>query len=121
MDNISLGRQGETMAASYLSAHGYTVLQRNYSCPMGELDIVARQGDVVAFVEVKTRRSLRYGTPAAAVNTLKQQKIIRTAYWYLRQQQIEETLCRFDVIEIYFSQEGKWTIQQFENAFEVHE
>ena len=61
MDNISLGRQGETMAASYLSAHGYTVLQRNYSCPMGELDIVARQGDVVAFVEVKTRRSLRYG------------------------------------------------------------
>lgn len=68
MDNISLGRQGETMAASYLSAHGYTVLQRNYSCPMGELDIVARQGDVVAFVEVKTRRSLRYGRPCEAVN-----------------------------------------------------
>lgn len=121
MNTKLLGDRGENLAAEYLTAHGYQICERKFRTPLGEIDLIARQNGSLIFIEVKTRRSLRYGTPAAAVNTLKQQKIIRTAYWYLRQQQIEETLCRFDVIEIYFSQEGKWTIQQFENAFEVHE
>ena len=120
MNTKLLGDRGENIAAEYLRAHGYQICERQFRTPLGEIDLIARQNECLVFIEVKTRRSLRYGTPAAAVNALKQQKIIRTAYWYLRQQQLEETLCRFDVIEIYFSQEGKWTIQQFENALEVH-
>lgn len=119
MDNISLGCQGETMAASYLSAHGYTVLQRNYSCPMGELDIVARQGDVVAFVEVKTRRSLRYGRPCEAVNFRKKQHIIQSAKWYINQHRLSGLHYRFDIVEVLARPGGSANINHIRNAFEV--
>lgn len=107
------------MAASYLSAHGYTVLQRNYSCPMGELDIVARQGDVVAFVEVKTRRSLRYGRPCEAVNFRKRQHIIQSARWYINQYRLSGLHYRFDIVEVLARPGGSANINHIRNAFEV--
>ena len=86
--------------------------------PVGEIDIIARKEGVLVFVEVKTRRSLRFGRPAAAVGWQKQQRIIRAAAWYLQGKQ-QPPACRFDVIEVYCTPAGSWSVQQLENAFEI--
>ena len=95
-----LGQRGEEAAACFLERQGYEVVERNYRCSYGEIDIIARKDGVVAFVEVKTRTSLNYDSPAAAVNYLKQQKIRTTALtWLQTQERIYEELS-FDVVEI---------------------
>jgi TIGR00252 family protein len=113
-----LGGQGENCAAAYLRKKGYRILEQNYSTHSGEIDIIAENGETLVFVEVKTRSSLRYGTPAEAVNFRKRNKIIQTASWYLRQRHMEHRPCRFDVIEIYATG-GLWTVRQIEGAFEL--
>lgn len=118
MDTKELGRQGEAAAAEYLARQGYRIYARNFRAPAGEIDIVAGQPGLVVFVEVKTRRSLRCGRPAAAVDYRKQQKIIQTARWFIRQRHLEECLCRFDVIEVYAGG-GKLQIRQLQGAFET--
>lgn len=118
MDNKLIGSQGEEIAARYLAGQGYRICARNYRVKVGEIDIIASLPGLVAFVEVKTRRSLRCGTPAQAVDYHKQQKIIRTARWYLRQRHLEECLCRFDVIEVYL-QGGQNDIRHIKGAFET--
>ncbi len=118
MDTKELGRQGEAAAAEYLAGHGYRIYARNFRAPVGEIDIIAGQPGLVVFVEVKTRRSLRCGTPATAVNYRKQQKIIQTARWFIRQRHLEECLCRFDVIEVYVGS-GGLQIRQLQGAFEA--
>ena len=75
MDTTKLGRQGEEAAAVFLKEAGYEILARNFRTPRGEIDIVAGTGQTVAFIEVKTRRTRRFGRPAAAVDYRKQQKI----------------------------------------------
>jgi putative endonuclease len=101
MDNKSLGSRGEEAAAVYLMRHGYEILERNFRVSTGEIDIVAVTGDTLVFAEVKTRRSGKCGQPAQAVDYRKQQKIIMTAKWYLRQRHLDECPCRFDVLEVY--------------------
>ena len=119
MDNKVIGKQGEDLAADYLVQHGYSICARNYRVKTGEIDIIASQPGLVAFVEVKARRSLRCGTPAQAVNYHKQQKIIQTARWYLRQRHLEEKcLCRFDVIEVYLGK-AQADIRHIPGAFEL--
>lgn len=101
MDAKELGRRGEAAAADYLTRHGYRILAKNYRVAAGELDIVAEETDgTVAFVEVKTRRTTRYGRPGEAVDYRKQQKIITCARWFLQERHLAERRCRFDVIEI---------------------
>ena len=68
MNTKILGNAGENLAAAYLENHGYRILERNYRCKQGEIDIIAQKCDVLVFIEVKTRRTLRYGTPGAAVD-----------------------------------------------------
>lgn len=118
MDTKELGRQGEAAAAEYLARQGYRIYARNFRAPVGEIDIIAGQGELIVFVEVKTRRSLRCGTPAMAVDCRKQQKIIQTARWFIRQRHLEEYLCRFDVIEVYATG-GGIQIRQLQGAFEA--
>lgn len=120
MDNKVLGNKGEQAAATYLTQHGYRICARNFRVPVGEIDIIAERDDVLAFVEVKTRRGLRCGFPAQAVTYYKQQKIIQTARWYLRQRHLEDRcLCRFDVIEVYVHRGDKWEIRHIPGAFET--
>lgn len=118
MDNKSLGSRGEEVAALYLVRHGYAILERNFRVPAGEIDIVAGQGDTVVFAEVKTRRSAACGYPAQAVDYHKQQKIILTAKWFLRQRHLEECPCRFDVLEVYVRGDT-CRIRHIEGAFEA--
>lgn len=120
MNNKILGNQGEQAAAEYLLQHGYRICVRNFCVPAGEIDIIASQPGLIVFVEVKTRRGLRCGTPAQAVTYSKQQKIIQTARWFLRQRHLgEKCLCRFDVIEVYARPEGDWDIHHIPGAFET--
>jgi len=80
----ALGRLGEELTARALAARGYRIRERNWRCPAGELDIVAEDGDVLAFVEVKTRRGRKFGTPEEAVTPAKQAKLIELAATYVQ-------------------------------------
>ena len=99
----SLGRYGEDLAFKYLQAKGYKILKRNFRCRrFGEIDIVASKAEVLSFIEVKTRASLRYGMPAEAVTLAKQRKIYRVAQYYLQCEGLTSRIpmLSFDVVEI---------------------
>jgi len=119
MNTKILGNQGEDLAVVYLRQNGYRIHAQKYRSPIGEIDIIAEKDNVLAFIEVKTRRSERYGAPAQAVNLHKQRKIILTAYYYVGQKNLENKLCRFDVIEVYCPLHAALSIQHYTNAFEV--
>lgn len=94
------GREAETLASAYLESLGYRIVERNVRTPYGELDIVARDGEVVVIVEVKARRSNRYGTPQEALTPLKRARIRDAALAYLQSQNALNLPCRFDVIAL---------------------
>ena len=101
MDNKILGNKGESLAYDYLKKQGLTILERNYKNKIGEIDIICKDGDVLVFVEVKHRESLKFGYPREAVNYHKQQKIRNVAAGYLKYKNLyEKCAVRFDVIDI---------------------
>ncbi len=116
---LALGQWGEDQAAAYLSRQGLKILVRNYRTPVGEIDIIARDRKMLVFVEVKTRRSSSFGLPQEAVGLRKQQQIIRTANWYLKQEKIGKMQPRFDVIAILCQSDGMAKIEHLPDAFEV--
>ncbi len=93
------GEKAEVRACQYLRAHGYRVIARNWRNRLGELDIVARDGDVLAFIEVKGRSCERFGGPEGAVDRAKQRRIIRTALAFLQATDCELP-ARFDVVAV---------------------
>lgn len=96
-----VGGHYEEVAASYLTKQGLRILERNYRCRLGEIDIVGKEGQTYVFCEVKFRTNGGTGDPAEAVDSRKQAAIFRVAAYYLKQHGIwEETPCRFDVIAI---------------------
>lgn len=115
MSTVSTGKMGEELAARYLESNGYVILKRNYRAAGGEIDIIAKKGDHLAFVEVKTRKNRRFGLPADAVDFHKQQKIIRTASAFLVSYTKYED-ASFDVCEIYTDDRY---INYIEAAFET--
>lgn len=101
MDKREQGRRYELFAANYLQEQGYQILEQNFCCRQGEVDIIAREGRYLVFVEVKYRRDLQNRAPAEAVDFKKQQKIRRAAQYYLYKKRCgEEAPCRFDVVAI---------------------
>lgn len=109
--NKDLGRKGERKARWYLRFHGWKILESNFKNPFGEIDIIAKKKDIVAFVEVKTRLTDYYGTPSQAVTKQRQQRYIMGAKYYFTNRQITCTV-RFDIIEIYCGR-----LNHIENAF----
>ena len=114
MNKRRFGGEGEAEARAFLEGKGIKVLEMNFRRPTGEIDIVARQGKVLLFVEVKRRSSLRYGRPAEAVDRAKQGHILRTALLYLQENRLADVPVRFDVIEVLPGQ-----IRHIENAFDA--
>jgi putative endonuclease len=101
MNNIDFGRTGEQAAADYLKKTGFTILDRNFrSGRFGEIDIVAREGEYICFIEVKTRTGTAFGTPAEAVGPSKMHKIKSLAWMYLKQKGMGESYMRFDIVEV---------------------
>lgn len=100
MNTHVVGEQGEDFAVKYLKKKKYKVIERNFSCKFGEIDIVATDGDFVVFVEVKSRADESFGKPREAVNWRKQQTIVKCAnYWLYKNDQFGAPV-RFDVIEV---------------------
>ena len=94
------GASGETAACEALKRSGLTILERNWRRPTGEIDIIAKDRHTIAFIEVKTRSTLRFGRPAEAVNKAKRMHILRTAMLYLAEKGLEDTPVRFDIVEV---------------------
>lgn len=115
---LTLGRSGEEAAARYLCAQGYRIVSRNLRTPVGEIDIIAQKAKFLIFIEVKTRRSLAFGTPQEAVGPRKQRQIIRSAQWYLSDSQNRSLQPRFDVIAILYLSSGP-QIEHIVNAFSL--
>ena len=99
-NNRQIGNHGETKACEYLAKKGYRILERNFRCKLGEIDIIALHNGYIVFVEVKYRENNRCGYPREAVNYYKQKNITRVASYYLMIKGSYHQNCRFDVIEI---------------------
>jgi putative endonuclease len=95
-----VGHLGEELAVAHLVKHGYTIVLRNYRRKFGEIDIIARDGNALVFIEVKTRRSCAYGSPAQSVTPRKQFQISRIAEDYLVRHGLSDTATRFDVVTV---------------------
>jgi putative endonuclease len=115
---ITLGKQGEDLATHHLKKLGFSILARNYRQKIGEIDIIARDGNCLVFVEVKTRKSLRFGQPFEAVTTKKQAQLAKVALDYLNRNQLLDQPARFDVISILLPDNGKVCIEHIPNCFE---
>ena len=101
MNKRKVGTAYETLAADYLREQGYEILERNFAGRGGEIDLIAREGEYLAFVEVKYRRGADCGFPSEAVTRNKQQKIIRAARYYMMKHGYGlDTACRFDVVAV---------------------
>jgi len=95
------GKTGETIAREYLDSIGYRLLHKNFRCRQGEIDLIAKNGEEIVFIEVKTRKSTNYGEAREAVNREKIGHIIKTAMYYLHITRQETAFVRIDVIEVY--------------------
>jgi len=112
----TLGELGETLACDELRRRGYAILERRYRTRYGEIDIVARHGDVLVFVEVKARRSDVFGSGAAAVTPNKQRRVARMAADFLVRRRLQDRPCRFDVVSVAMGEERP-RIEVFAGAF----
>lgn len=112
----SLGEAGERAAAEYLERKGYRILHRHYRFGRGEIDIIARDGGTIVFVEVKTRSGSGYGEPEEAVTPSKVKQVRKIAAAYLAQRRIGECDCRFDVIAV-LAEGGRMAVRHTEDIF----
>ncbi|HUU43396.1 MAG TPA: YraN family protein [Planctomycetota bacterium] len=121
-DKDQLGRWGEKQAVRFLKKHGYRVLGRNVASGVGEIDVVARDGDEVVFVEVKTRTDEDFGGPLLAVDRAKRRKLVQLARTWLARHRLDEVACRFDVVGVTFLDEKKHPdIELVKNAFTLRD
>lgn len=114
------GERGEDRAEALLKKHGYRIIERNYRCTRGEIDIIARDGDTIAFVEVKTRSSEDFGGPKYSVDKRKQRKLTEVAEHYIAERGVKETDLRFDVVSIVIK-DGSYKTELIKDAFEAVE
>lgn len=114
MNTLLTGRAGEAAAAAYLRRRGWTIVASSYRCRFGEIDLIARKRNVIAFVEVKTRKDDGFAPAYEAVTPQKQERLRKTASLWLAENGGDWN-CRFDVIEVY---NGNGKIRHLEDAFQ---
>ncbi len=117
--NRPLGMSGEQTALSFFIRKGYKLLEKNFRVPCGEIDLILEKDREIVFVEVKARRSIRYGLPQEAVVTAKQRRIIRAALWYVQKKGLEGLDMRFDVLAVIFHAGGDYSINHIPWAFDA--
>ena len=119
MKRQDTGNLGEKLAAEFIRKQGYVILQTNYRCPEGEMDIIARQGDFLVFIEVRTRRSDSAGTPEESITTLKKQRLTAIAEHYGQHREGLPSARRIDVLAIRMTRNGRVSrIELIENAID---
>lgn len=110
MNNRVFGSIGEQLASDYLVKNGFTILERNFRAGrFGEVDIIATEREYICFIEVKTRTSSLFGTPAEAVGYAKREKLRQLAWIYLKQENLKDRNMRFDIVEV----TGRRSIEEF--------
>lgn len=118
-ERINLGRSGEKIATGFLKRNGYVILERNFSCLFGEIDIIAKDGESIVFVEVRTKGSDEFGLPMESVQESKQRRLIKVAWFYIKSHKLYNAYFRFDLVSILVRQEGKPQICLIKDAFWV--
>lgn len=118
MQKKELGKKGEEIALRFLKKNGYRILEKNYVCKMGEMDIIAKEKDTLVFIEVKTRTSTEFGPPQLAVNSRKQKQLSKVALNYLNEKRLKDVKARFDVVAILLRQKGE-EIELIRDAFDL--
>lgn len=114
---LALGKRGEELAVDTLRQKGYDIVTRNYRCLYGEVDIVARQQDTWVFVEVRTRRGQKFGSPEESITPKKRKHLLETTQHYLQTNNLPEVVCRIDFVAVEFSAQGELLrIEVIENA-----
>jgi putative endonuclease len=116
---LAKGAQGEQIATDYLKRLGYRIQQRNYRCRQGEVDIVAWNGTVLVFVEVRTRSGDDLGAPLESVDRRKQDKITRVAMAYVQEHQVRDTELRFDVVAVTCAPDRPTVVAHVPAAFDA--
>lgn len=119
MHNKNLGMRGEDAATKYLENKGYVILDRNWKCKLGEIDIVAKFEDVLIFVEVKTRTNIELGLPEDAVGPKKRRKYESLAAMYLQEHEYVDMAVRFDVVGLLVLKQDRAFIRHHVNAFGI--
>jgi putative endonuclease len=117
--NKALGRRGEEAAARFLYKRGYEIIERNWKCFAGEVDLIARDGDALVFVEVKTRSDASHGFPSEAVTAKKRDKYERIALAYVSNHDLGEMIVRFDVISVVVCGADRALLKHYINAFAI--
>ena len=118
-DRRALGAEGETRAATFLTRRGYRIVDRNVRTGGVEVDLIVKQGTLIAFVEVKTRRSEAFGSPELAVDAAKRARLVRGAAAWLRENPGRARRFRFDVVTCRVSPSGEWRIAHWPGAFDA--
>lgn len=117
LTKIIKGKEGEKIAAFFLKKNGYRIIETNYRCVLGEIDIVAYENRDIVFIEVKTRKSEELGYPEQAVGRKKQKKLSQLALWYLEKNKLTDLQARFDVVAVMISDSTN-EIKLIKNAFD---
>lgn len=112
------GAEAEALAAAWLTRQGYEISARNVRTPVGEIDLVAREGRTVCFIEVRARRSDRFGAPEESITRLKQHHMLRAAQWYLQKHRWREDVpVRLDLVTVRWDARGEPILNHLKNIF----
>jgi putative endonuclease len=117
-EELNLGKNGEDLAVGFIKGKGYKIIARRYKVKFGEIDIVALDKDTLCFIEVKSRRSSRFGLAKEAVSSLKQRRISKVALNFLKENSLLKEKARFDVVSVDFSS-APFKINLIKDAFEL--
>ena len=117
--HLQLGQAGEDEAVRYLLKKGMEILERNFKAPFGEIDIIAKEEDMLIFAEVRTKTDPEQGHPLESITSTKKQRIVKTAMAYLKKTAQYDSLSRFDVLAMTPQAKEGWDIEHIESAFEV--
>ena len=117
MNSKELGKAGEEIALKFLKEKGFEIIEQNYRYGHGEIDIIAKDGEIIVFIEVKTRKNLEFGPPEMSVTKNKQRQIRKIAGAYLLEKNIKDVDCRLDVVAILLNKNLPPEINHIENAF----
>lgn len=112
-----LGKIGEKVAEEFLKSQGYKILDTNFRCRLGEIDIIAVDNEYIVFIEVKTRRSFLYGFPVESINKKKKNALVKVAQTYLNLKNLKDIDVRFDIVEVIIGEDNKRKIRLIKNAF----
>ncbi|XOZ33493.1 YraN family protein [Halomonadaceae bacterium KBTZ08] len=119
MDRRRQGQDAERAAADYLESEGMRILERNFTCRAGEIDLIGDDGDSLAFIEVRARREAALVDGATSVDERKQRKLIRAARFYLHRYGLDNCFCRFDMIGVTITEAHGYQFEWITNAFDA--